>query len=115
MNNIQFEYFYSKNRQIQTHKKIWLILNEMLYNKDFFKKNNIEKIRKHFKISKKSIIKYMKDYKIKYKNNKEKRLYFPNRIEYQFIKDLEKIRKKYDWLLWKKSIEKWQYYLLNFM
>lgn len=110
-----FEYLYWKWKQIKTQKKVWLMLKEMIYNKELFKKKWIDQIWIHFKISKQSLVKYFWDFKIKYKNNRDKRIFFKNRVEYQFIKDLEKIRLKYNWLLEKKMVERWQYYLLNLM
>lgn len=111
---MSIEYIYWTNKVINTQKKIWKILRFMLNNKQFFLDNWINEISKHFKICKKTLKKYLKKnfYKLKWSKN-EKRLYIKDKIELQFLKDLEKIVNKYDWYINNDIVRKWQYYLNN--
>lgn len=108
-----FEYIYWTNKTLQAQKKIWQILRLMLINKDYFKKTWINDISKNFKICKKTLKKYLKSNFLKIKWWNDKRIYFRDKTEYLFFKDLEKLINKYNNLLDNQTIRKGQYYLNN--
>lgn len=107
------DYYFWYNKIQKSEKKAWLILRNILYNKDFFKNNWINIIAKHFKICKKTLKKYLKTNFIKIKWSNEKRLFIYNKEEFRFLKDLDKIVCKYDHILEKTTIIKGKYYLNN--
>jgi hypothetical protein len=84
------QFFISRNNFLKTQKTLWLIINNFLIDKLYFRNTKINQLHKDYWIAKKTLIKYFKKdlRKVKWKN--EKRLYITNIDETNF---LEKIRK----------------------
>jgi hypothetical protein len=101
------------NKNIKTQIIIWKIIKWLIFNQDYFNEININEISKDYKICKKTLKKYLKNYFIKIQWKNEKRLKIKDNIEIQFFRDLEKIVSKYYWYVDNSTIKKWQYYINN--
>lgn len=101
------------NKNKWTQKKIWLILRDIILNRVYFKNNWINKIWKDYRLCKKTLKKYLKEYFLKRVWTTEKRILIKDGVDLQFYKDLEKIINKYKLILPDHTIEKGKFYLNN--
>lgn len=96
-----------------TQNKIWLLLFDIIHNRVYFKNHWINEIQKDYKICKKTLKKYLKEYFYKKKWTIEKRILIIDEIDISFYKDLQKIINKYKNIINSHTIEKWKLYLNN--
>ena len=107
------DFVYWINKSLKTQIKIWKILNLMIIDKEYFKTHWINEISKDFNICKKTLKKYLRSNFVKLKWIKEKRIYFREKTEYLFFKELQRVVNKYNWFIDNWTIKKGQYYLNN--
>lgn len=109
------EIFAILSKKKASSKKIASILRDYIYTPEFFRDIWMVELWKYYKIDHKTIKKYLKKYVRKEKVNwcsNTKRLKLSKTI-YYFIRDLEIVCKKYNWLLKIDHIEIWKIYLDN--
>lgn len=107
--------FIAISKKKGSNRIIAMILRDYIYNQNFFKKTGIKKISKKYKICDKTLKKYLKDYivAIWWGTEPNKKRIKINAKLFYFLRDLEKIKIKYDWHLTEKQKELWKIYLNN--